>query len=551
MHLSNPYSFFLFFSAAVAFITAIITWRRRSAPGAFPLFLMLATTVIWSGANALFLEAKDPGWRVFWFDAMLFGAVMSAPAFWAFSVQFTERAHWLTRRSIALVCLIPILAVLLGWTTESHGIYYEVRNLEALAKGESGLVPGAFYWIYIAYAYSAVVFALWLVARAFFQAPKAYRGQAGTILAGTLIPFIGSIVHTLAIRSGSAGVDPTPLLFTVMGVFYAYGLFWYRLFDLVPVARYALVEHMQDGVIVLDTRDRIVDANPSALRRLDWNRRLPVGRHVRELMQRWFEQIEEFPPHLYVQTEVSSSKDPETFFDLRVEPLTDRHNTPTGRLIVFRDITRQKRAERALIEAHDRLKLHLKEIEMLQQELRQQAIRDPLTNLFNRRYLEETLDRELARAAREGAPIGVCMADIDGFKSFNDRHGHHAGDFILKKLAEIFIANSRAEDVACRYGGEEFLILLPGADLYTTMLRAEKWRSAFAGAGFDFDGKLLFGTLSLGVAVFPSQAQTGEELLKLADEALYLSKRNGRNQVSAAKPLGQVIQPPPEGSVNN
>jgi diguanylate cyclase (GGDEF)-like protein len=207
----------------------------------------------------------------------------------------------------------------------------------------------------------------------------------------------------------------------------------------------------------------------------------------------------------------------------------------TGRLIVLRDITRQKSAEKALRDAHDRLRLHLKEIEILQEELREQAIRDPLTGLFNRRYMEETLDRELARAVREGSSIGICMADIDGFKSFNDQHGHRAGDMILKHLAEIFIAYSRTEDVVCRYGGEEFLILLPGADLDVTSRRAEDWRRAFEQSKIEFEGEILSTTLSMGVTVFPQRGQTSDDLLKLADEAMYISKHNGRNQVSIAK----------------
>jgi diguanylate cyclase (GGDEF)-like protein len=202
---------------------------------------------------------------------------------------------------------------------------------------------------------------------------------------------------------------------------------------------------------------------------------------------------------------------------------------------MFRDITRQKMSEKALLEAHDRLHLHLKEIELLQSELREQAIRDPLTGLFNRRYMEETLDREIARATRENYSIGICMADIDQFKAFNDQHGHKAGDLVLKQLAEVFTTYSRAEDVVCRYGGEEFLILMPGADMDTTVRRAEDWRKAFEQSKIEFEGKQLSTTLSLGVSIFPQQGQTSDDLLKLADKALYLSKNNGRNQVSIAK----------------
>lgn len=204
-------------------------------------------------------------------------------------------------------------------------------------------------------------------------------------------------------------------------------------------------------------------------------------------------------------------------------------------LIIFRAMTRQKTSEKTLRDSHDKL---LKEVEILQAELREQAIRDPLTGLFNRRYMEETLERELARAIREKHSIGICMADIDNFKSFNDQHGHHAGDLILKALAEIFTSYSRAEDVVCRYGGEEFLILMPGADLDTTSRRAEDWRRAFEQAKIKYEGKTLSSTLSLGVAVYPLQGRTSDEILKQADNALSISKRQGKNRVSLSSTRG-------------
>ena len=533
---TNPYSPFLFISALIALITALITWKRRAAPGATPLILMLLTMAIWAGANGLLLESKDPNWQIFWFNVLTFGAIMSTPAFWAFGVEFTNRGRWLTPRNILLVCIIPIVSVILGWTTDDHGLFYAARDFTSkLPNGDLNFPPGPFYWVYIIYSYSVVLFTIVLVVRAFFRSSSVYRGQIITILVGSLVPLIGNIAYTLLVITGKGEIDPTPLLFTFMGVIYAFGLFWFRLFDMIPIARHTLVEHMQDGVIVIDEQNRIMDVNPSALRWLNWTQVPPIGRDIQDLLTGLFNQFSDYPPHLYVETEIHTPDSPDHYFDLRIEPLRNKKGKQTGRLIVLRDITRQKSAEKALRDAHDRLRLHLKEIEILQEELREQAIRDPLTGLFNRRYMEETLDRELARAVREGGSIGVCMADIDGFKSFNDEHGHRAGDMILKHLADIFVSYSRAEDVVCRYGGEEFLILLPGADLDVTSRRAEDWRRAFEQSKIEFEGETLSTTLSMGVTVFPQRGQTSDDLLKLADEALYMSKHNGRNQVSIAQ----------------
>lgn len=539
MSFSNPYSPFLFISALLALITALIVWPRRTAPGALPLFLMLLTTVVWAGGNGMFLETNDPGARIFWFNFLLAGSLMGTPAFFAFGVQFTNREHWLTPRNILLISLIPLFCIILGWTTEYHGLFYQVRDFNTrLPNGGWNLIPGTFYWIYVCYAYVMVLFTLWILAQAYVQSPKAYRGQIGAIMIGTLIPFLGNIFYTLIIGVGKSEVDPTPFLFAVMGVIYAHGLFWYHLFSVAPVARHTLVEHMQDGVIVVDAQNRVVDVNPSALRWMKWTRSSPVGMDIQELFKTWFDEFHKLPVHLYAQTEIRSSGTSENYFDLRVEPLMGKENVLTGRLITFRDITRQKQSEMALLDAHDRLRLQYKEIEMLRDELREQAIRDPLTGLFNRRYMEETLERELARAIRDESAIGICMADIDNFKSFNDQHGHKAGDLILQTVANIFTKYSRAEDVVCRYGGEEFLVLMPGADLDVTSRRAEDWRRAFEQSKIEFEGKLLSTTLSLGVAIFPEQGRTSDEVLKLADEAMYLSKRQGKNQVNIARAWG-------------
>jgi diguanylate cyclase (GGDEF)-like protein len=166
----------------------------------------------------------------------------------------------------------------------------------------------------------------------------------------------------------------------------------------------------------------------------------------------------------------------------------------------------------------------------LRDALRQQAIRDGLTGLFNRRYLDETLDREFARARRGGQPLGLLMMDVDHFKQFNDRHGHEAGDIVLQALGAILRRHVRAEDIACRYGGEEFCLVLPGAPLAASMARAEALCAELRKLRLQHDGRSLGAvSLSVGVAVFPTHGQSGMDLMKAADAALYQAKRAGRD----------------------
>ncbi len=172
----------------------------------------------------------------------------------------------------------------------------------------------------------------------------------------------------------------------------------------------------------------------------------------------------------------------------------------------------------------------------LQDRLRNQSVRDPLTGLFNRRYLEETMDREFSRARRNKQSCSILILDIDHFKKYNDTRGHDAGDALLVKFAHLVRETTRKEDIACRYGGEEFVVVLPN----TPLDMAEKVGQKICDATRKMkvtSGKESFGsvTVSIGVAAFPSHADTPEDLISAADAALYAAKEGGRDQVRIAE----------------
>lgn len=197
----------------------------------------------------------------------------------------------------------------------------------------------------------------------------------------------------------------------------------------------------------------------------------------------------------------------------------------------FNDISERKYSEVALREANDRMREQLQEIERLRVALEEQAIRDSLTGMFNRRYLDEMLEREIARARREGISLSLVMLDVDHFKALNDTYGHRAGDEALKAIADALRHDIRSEDVPCRYGGEEFLILLPHMPLAAAGERAEQWRQAIERIRVRFGEFELRLSASFGVAAYPNHGKTADELIHLADQALYAAKHQGRNRV--------------------
>ena len=162
-------------------------------------------------------------------------------------------------------------------------------------------------------------------------------------------------------------------------------------------------------------------------------------------------------------------------------------------------------------------------------------MRDPLTGLFNRRYMEESLDREVRRAAREGYQLGLLMADLDNFKQLNDAFGHAAGDEVLRRIGRSLAAAVRAEDIACRFGGEEFVVILPKASVDDTRRRAEALREAIKGPRSDEPSRLYpTTTMSVGLAEYPQHGTSVDELILAADSAMYRAEALGRDRVVVA-----------------
>jgi diguanylate cyclase (GGDEF)-like protein/PAS domain S-box-containing protein len=218
--------------------------------------------------------------------------------------------------------------------------------------------------------------------------------------------------------------------------------------------------------------------------------------------------------------------------EVNVELVCDSEGRPLHIQSVVRDISHRKQVEDALRQANELLNQRVAEVERLQAELREQALRDPLTGLHNRRYLSETLPREIARAERENEPVSVIVSDIDNFKMINDTYGHQAGDRFLVEIAGLMKNCTRISDVVCRYGGEEFLLVFPGASLACAAQRAEEIRQKIADTVLQHEGRELHTTISFGVAAYPDHGTVPENIIIKADKALYMSKQAGRNRVT-------------------
>jgi diguanylate cyclase (GGDEF)-like protein/PAS domain S-box-containing protein len=321
---------------------------------------------------------------------------------------------------------------------------------------------------------------------------------------------------------------------SMTGAIITFTILRYKLLDLVPVAREALVERMADGLLVIDGNGRIVDMNAAARDLFDVGAGRPLGLSAVEVLKQWPEATRRLIENNDVECEFDLVSPDGRNIGVYVSPLRDHGDDYSGSLVILRDVTAYRQTEEALQKANDALQTRVAEVENLHGELREQAIRDPLTGLFNRRYLPEMLERELGRALREAYPVSMVMIDVDNFKDVNDEHGHAVGDLVLRLLGALLRSQTRPGDIACRYGGDEFLVVLPNTSPRDAACRAEELRIAVREASVPWLETGAPTTISSGVAAFPMHGSTAEEVMQAADTAVYAAKASGRDRVCVA-----------------
>jgi len=292
-----------------------------------------------------------------------------------------------------------------------------------------------------------------------------------------------------------------------------------------------LFEAAQDGILILDAETGMIeDVNPFLVKMLGYSREEFIKKKLWEVgafkdIEASQDAFETLQKNEYIRYEDLPLKAKGGGL-VQVEFVSNVYLVGNKKVIQcnIRDITERKRAQSSL------LKSIASEVI-----LREQSVRDYLTGLFNRRYMEETLDRELLRASRNPHSIGIIMLDVDDFKRFNDTHGHSAGDSILRELGHLLLEHVRGYDIPCRYGGDEFIIVLPDATGKNMRERAKHISELPRHINIQIKGRILEPvTISLGVAVFPENGSTREDVLRAADAALYRAKREGHGRVVMA-----------------
>lgn len=525
----------LLLNTAAAIVLAVLLSRRSPAPGLRPLIWMLILLAVWNFSYAMITLSPSLEVKRLWLRVENIG-ILTVPVLWFFfALQYNRAGTRLNRFTGGLFFIVPIISLVFIFSDRWFDLYYASIRPVSEEGGPLVIERGSWYLVALVHSYSLNLIAIALLVWRVIQHRNIYRRQMYVLIAAVVIPIVVNVFYQVMLSTRpepAFRVDLTPISFTFTAALIAIGVFGLRIFDLIPIARHIVLEHIPELVVVVDANDIIVDANPVAERMLGRSIDQIVGRDPLEVFRQWPQLLNRFLTSNELREEVQIPGDPPRTLEMAVTALYNQLRELQGRVIVAHDITDHKWLENDLKYANEALSRQLEEINLLRANLQEQAIRDPLTNVYNRRYLSEFLDKEVARAGREGSPLSIVIMDVDNFKHFNDTHGHKCGDAVLQAIAKFLVDHTRRGDVVCRYGGEEFLILMPGASQEVALERADVWRQDFSETPMEYEGIKFYATFSAGVATFPEHGSTDEALLQAADRALYQSKDAGKNKVT-------------------
>jgi len=349
------YALGLIVTAFICVAVSFVAWKRRGAPGASGLAFFMLTCAVWAGTYAMRWVFTDFNDQLFWLDASYFGVVFNGTAFLIFTLQYNGLSKYITRRSVILLNILPALTLLALWTDQWHGLFFG-----GLARTTNSILDGGpIFWIFVFYGYGSSLIGTGIFIRAFLRSSGVYRWQAGMVVFAACLPMAVVAIELIGFVPFAA-LDITPFIYSVVGLIYLYSLFGFRMMDVIPVARHALVERMADGMIVLDANRRLVDINPAARRMLE----ISDG----SLGKPWEEVTNErLSLDLFGDMKESNRKEirlsgyPGLDIEVQSLPLIDDHQSLTGQLLILHDITERKLTESWLLQSYSELEKRVQE----------------------------------------------------------------------------------------------------------------------------------------------------------------------------------------------
>ena len=493
----------------------VFLWPRRREPGT-PVLLTLAAAVgTWAAFDLVCISSAALPVKVATTRLEYLPASLAAVAWAWFAFLNAGRKADLTRWPMLLLCVAA--AATAGVALSSAEPRLLIQGASSVDLGGItglGVRHGLGHWAALTARFAAVLGATVVLSRHLARVPGERAGVAWAA-AAAVVALAPSLAQLLMLP-GAEWADLSSAGFACGGALLVRGLVRERLLHLGPVDRDLVLAELQDPIVVLDGRGRLVDVNRAARSELGLR---PYGDVPVVLGTLWAAGAA--PTHAPAPCIVLKDTDGGSHtYEVTITRLGDSEQGGRAALLL-RDVTERERTQRELERTHA--------------ELERLARTDPLTGLANRRSLMEELEQEVERSERYGRPLSLVSVDLDHFKSVNDTHGHAAGDEVLRQAAQALRSVCRDVDLAARMGGEELALLLPETDVAGARIVAERVRERIAGTEHRSPaGEAFRVTASLGVAT-ARRGASGESLLQAADEALYQAKDAGRNQVALAR----------------
>ncbi|MCX6021798.1 MAG: diguanylate cyclase [Chloroflexi bacterium] len=493
-------------ASGISLSLAVFAARRRAAPGARSYAVLMVAIAYWTAAVAGQLLSSDFAGRALWLKLQYPGVVLAAPAALVFILSFSGRANWITRRQLAFLAVEPLITLLLIATNDAHGLFWSFITPDDTTFPGLLPIPGAWGRLRLPYIFLMQLAGGMIILEMFSRSSPRYRRQAMVFGLGGVFPWISGVMTYGGINPFGT-LNLAPFGFTLAGLFWGWGLFRWGLFDIVPVARYLVIEGMRDIVLVLDAKDRIVDLNPAAQRFLGVSAADAIGQAAATALPAWSGPLRGNDGAVSgALLHLGGGDAEERTLELLISPLDDGLGGQLGRLVVAYDVTQRVRAEAAL----ERL-----------------ALNDALTGLPNRTLLARRLSETLGKAGAAAAPCALLMMDLDGFKEVNDTFGHQVGDGLLRHVGQRLQAAALAGETPARLGGDEFAVLLPNVEGTEAATQAAQRMLAALEAPFLVEDMPLTVGASIGIALYPQHGDDANGLLRSADVAMYAAKRAG------------------------
>lgn len=681
--------------AAILHITALasvfvffLSLRRRHSPGVGILALLMIAVTEWAFMAGLEAGVVGIQYKLFWSKLESLGALSAPTLFLIFALQYGQKNHWLKPVYLGLLSIIPIAGFIVTVTNEWHHLIWISFSPNSTLPNVLIYGHGVGFYILVAYEYLIISTGIVFLVNEWNHVNEPYRRQVAIILLGSLFPFIAGVIYTF-FPYFLPGLNLAPISFSLTGLAITLSIFPLRLFDPAPLARHVLIENLDDGILVLDAQNRVVDINPVAQDILSATSIQSLGQPISKVLKFWPGLAKRLHDNQDKgETEVRWGTNPPRYFHLTISPLYGQHKQLAGRLIILRDVSKRHQTEAelahtikelgiinhislavtsgldmehvlktlyeqcsqlvpidifyvalydetnsliqvplfyeaglyqagpsrdiedrpgtigAVIRSRKTLYLnniindtilsdthpqqlsasapektsrsyigipltlrekvvgvlsiqnyradaytedHIRILERiaiqaaialenarLYAEIQRLAIVDELTGIYNYRGLQELGAREVERANRFSRPLSVLFFDIDNFRNFNNTYNHATGNVILKAVSERCHSILRTVDVLARFGGDEFVALLPETDIASAHIVARRMVEEIAASKIATSFGDLGVTISIGVTVLSEDRPNLSALIDRANNAEHKAKQGQKGIVIVA-----------------